>query len=253
MKTRTVFVAVVVAALSLPAYGQSRASSPATTSGCAGLVERSLGWWLSAEPTTAQREQLQKCISGMPLPATSNAQSDKPANWSSMTNQQQAFWLCRDDPGRITARCKMVPKETTPSRQSEPARLSQTPTAPRTGWSAIACQTEGQSLAMLSQQIDRGILQLQQLAGGSPSAPTRNSPPSYTCKDGLNNTVKCEPDYQGPLSGAGGMAQALQQTLDRKRADARFERLAAQLQSQQADFQTRSDLWRENCWETGVQ
>lgn len=33
----------------------------------------------------------------------------RPANWNTMGAAEQAKWLCRDDPSRITDRCKMIP------------------------------------------------------------------------------------------------------------------------------------------------
>jgi len=46
-----------------------------------------------------------------------------------MTAQQQAWWLCRDDPERVTARCKMVLKETptqkVPPTEPLPRRFQQ--------------------------------------------------------------------------------------------------------------------------------
>src|SRR5687767_15104072 len=60
-------------------------------------------------------------------PAT--AQSILPANWNFMDAQEQAWWICRDDASRMTARCRTV----TPEGQRPIADAKQTrgvPTLP---------------------------------------------------------------------------------------------------------------------------
>jgi hypothetical protein len=52
------------------------------------------------------------------LSASGLAQTQKPANWNVMSAAEQAQWLCRDDPSRITARCKMVPISSSPDATS---------------------------------------------------------------------------------------------------------------------------------------
>jgi hypothetical protein len=62
-------------------------------------------------------EQLAERLALRPVSPTSAPQATplatgveaKPANWNAMGASEQAQWLCRDDPSRITGRCKMVP------------------------------------------------------------------------------------------------------------------------------------------------
>jgi hypothetical protein len=124
------FLVVLVLVGSVPvAAGQDSAAiqkKPASSAPqpvtCDALLQHPLVWWLGAMPTPAERGQLAACLAGSgqraPAPPSvsqgpSAAAQDKPANWNMMDAQQQASWLCRDDPERVTALCNlMVPKKT---------------------------------------------------------------------------------------------------------------------------------------------
>lgn len=126
---RQLFVGIIAALVlvrSVPlAPGQDNAAvqeKPASSTPqrvtCDALLQHPLAWWLGSMPTPAERDQLATCLagSGQQAPASplvsaapSAAMQDKPADWNTLTAMEQAHWLCRDDPSRITNRCKMVP------------------------------------------------------------------------------------------------------------------------------------------------
>jgi hypothetical protein len=75
---------------------------------------------------------------------TPSPQQEKPANWNSMGSQQQAWWLCRDDPERWTARCKMVIKEATATKevtQSHPSNWNRLTADQQATWTRLAPKT----------------------------------------------------------------------------------------------------------------
>jgi hypothetical protein len=56
--------------------------------------------------------------------ATATSPADAlPANWNFMDAQEQAWWMCREDPERVTARCKNVTKQ---GERASPAASAQT-------------------------------------------------------------------------------------------------------------------------------
>jgi hypothetical protein len=287
------------------------ASSSSVT--CDALLQHPLAWWLGSMPTSAERDQLAACLgggSGQKAPASpslsaapSAAAQDKPANWNSMSAQQQAWWLCRDDPSRITDRCKVVPKETaaqtvpaaTQVTQRHPSNwnslnanqqatwtrlapktwLEMTSTEqvewkdilsvgqplPSTGvaqhtpvvaqWTADTCDSEHQSLSLLSERINKTIAQLQALAALPPPGSTAKAPPTYRCDSdslGSRTTTTCQPDtgfvYVSP---GAAFTNSLSQSLAERAADSRFDGLAAQVQTQQNQFDTRFLEWESHC------
>src|SRR5438309_6009416 len=118
---RQLFVVLVLVGSVPVAAGQDSAAvqkKPASSAPqpaiCDALLQHPLAWWLGSMPTSAERDQLAACLAGSGQrapaspsvsPAASAAALDKPANWNSLDALQQASWLCRDDPERLTAFC----------------------------------------------------------------------------------------------------------------------------------------------------
>jgi hypothetical protein len=85
-----------------------------------------------------------------------------PANWNTMNSQQQAWWLCRDDPDRVTARCKMVPKEPAAAK-NKPADWNTMDALEQAAWNAehptgapaAQVATDGASSSEIQQQFGK--------------------------------------------------------------------------------------------------
>jgi hypothetical protein len=135
---------------------------------CDALLQHPLAWWRGSLPTPAERDQLTACLTGsgqhaLASPSVSAAPSappspgqNLPTNLNMMSTVEQPQWLCRDDPSRITDRCKMVPKETAAQTVPPAAPLSfPVPVARRTAdtRSVLMYAARGKSLDV--QIIDR--------------------------------------------------------------------------------------------------
>jgi hypothetical protein len=266
-------------------------SQPVT---CDVLLQHSLAWWLGSMPTSAERDQLAACLagSGRPAPAspsvspaapsaaathgwpTPSPGQVKPANWNTMNAMEQAQWLCRDDPSRITDRCKMVltetPAQTAPGFVAvndpcqslvglayytckHPNELQPVPVA---RWTADTCNAEHQSLSLLSERINQTVAQLQALTALPPPGSTAKAsptyPPTYRCNSdssGSQTTTTCRPDGDSyhVVSPAQAFSDSLSQSLAEHAAASRFNALAAQVQTQQNQFDTRFRAWESHC------
>jgi hypothetical protein len=231
---------------------------------CDTLLQHPLGWWLSSAPTPVEREQLAACMSGtarvgvaspsVTAPPQGNG-VPKPRNWNIMTADEQATWTRlapktwaqmteqeRKDWSRILApKVASAPASTPP-----PAAAASTVPA---RWTGQACESERQSLSLLSEQIR---LQLQALAAQSPAGSTTQSngtPSSYRCDSsthGSQTTTTCEPEAKYASPGA-AFSQAFEQSMTQQTAQKRWDAMAALIRSQQNQFDARIEEWNSHC------
>ena len=259
---RLLLVASVIGLLSRIALAQTPQSS------CDALLQHSLAWWLSPEPTTADRNQLAACMSGAvttivsPAPAAGASPSPAiphPSNWNLLLADEQAMWsrlapkAWRDMTEFEQKEWYRVLSKRSPSAESASGGhpTAQAPTSIG-GWTAATCDAERVSLGLLSHSIDQSEAQLQDLASAPPPSVARKKaqpqpPPTYRCtKDGRETT--CQPDNTPKYGSPGAAAtQALDDSLADSQAEARFSSLAARVKALEQSFSARHAAWSSHC------
>src|SRR5262249_49724192 len=117
-------------------------------------------------------------------------------------------------------------------------------------WTPEACESERQSLSLLSERIKLSIAQLQALAGQpAPATTNPQRPPSLSCTSqtlGDQTRTTCEPE---PTFGSAGRAgfYAMQQAQAQQAAAARYAAAQGQVRAQQAEFDRRFQELESNC------
>jgi hypothetical protein len=210
--------------------------------------------------------------------ATAAAAAEHPTMWNSLTANQQATW------NRLAPKTwlEMTPAErvewqtilsigqpsttvstgvpTTPttivctttagtvSCASPVAPLPQA-TVPSARWTADTCAAERDALTLLSARLDRLGTRLQALAVTSPavSPPPPASPPTYRCTRDTTDTTTCRPEGFPIVNGASAFSETLTRLTDQQAATKRFDVLAAQIQTEQAQFDTQWLQWKSRC------
>jgi hypothetical protein len=112
-------------------------------------------------------------------------------------------------------------------------------------WTADTCDSERQSLSLLSERINQTIAQLQALAALPPRIVQPPASSTYRCDSdslGSQTTTTCRPGMVYVSPGA-AFSDALSESLAEQRQNA----LAAQVQTQQNQFDTRVRAWESNC------
>jgi hypothetical protein len=126
-------------------------------------------------------------------------------------------------------------------------------TAPQLAqWTSDACESERQSLSLLSERVKQDIAQLQVLAtmptiGSTATSPT--PPPTYRCDSstlGSRTTATCEPEARYTSPGAAA-AQAFEQSMAEQTAQKRWDALAAPVRAEQSQFNARMGAWNSHC------
>jgi len=185
-------------------------------------------------------------------PAT-QANQMYPSNWNRLSADQQATW------NRLTSKSWA---EMTSTEQAEwtnvlsvgrslsvAASTGVAQYTPGARWTPDTCDSERQSLSLLSERINQTVAQLQALAALPQPGPTAKASPTYRCNSdslGSQTTTTCRPDA-GYVSPGAAFSNALEDSLAKREAARRFDALAARVQTQQNQFDTRFREWESHC------
>lgn len=230
---------------------------------CADLLQHPLAWWLSSAPTSKERDVLTACMAGAgPLATTKASPSDdtpsvaalrRPSVWNTLSASDQALWtaLAPKTWAQMTEqeRRDWVRILTPPVRQTNPtgtrSALASSAGSAKS-WTPAECQSELQMLSLLSQQIDRSLMQIQSGTPSKPSGQGSTAPPTYRCSDAGASDVTCapQPSYVNPGTAA---TNAINEFMARRDAEAALDAAVRAVRSQQQDFTTRSNQWSAHC------
>jgi hypothetical protein len=236
------------------------------------LVQRSLAWWLSTEPTSDQREQLATCLRSSVSSPTAITDLHippnlkKPSFWDVMSNEERQTWL-RLAPKTWSqmseqehADWKRVLRPRSSTNAQDPVNVVQpvvpafapvptspTPTSANMEW----CGKERDSLLLLQGHVTQSIAQVYALAGRPiPNSTRTGQSNDFVCDSsrfGTGVRVSCSPDSSRYLTPGSAVADTVQEIVTRRNMEARINFLLSEAKAGQDEYDARFQLWQQKC------